>query len=56
MAGKGLHCPLLLAALSLWVDFPARTAPGTPEQLADAIRTDMKTYGERVRLTGATAD
>jgi tripartite-type tricarboxylate transporter receptor subunit TctC len=31
-------------------------APGTPEQLADAIRSDAKTYAELVRLTGATAD
>jgi tripartite-type tricarboxylate transporter receptor subunit TctC len=31
-------------------------APGTPEQLAEAIRADTKTYAELVRLTGATAD
>jgi tripartite-type tricarboxylate transporter receptor subunit TctC len=31
-------------------------SPGTPEQLAGEIRRDMKTYGDLVRLTGATAD
>jgi tripartite-type tricarboxylate transporter receptor subunit TctC len=31
-------------------------SPGTPEELAGAIRTDMKTYGKLVRLTGATAN
>ena len=31
-------------------------APGTPEQLAEAIRADTKTYAELVRLTGASAD
>src|SRR5262245_10413722 len=31
-------------------------SPGTPEQLAEAIRTDIRTYAELVRLTGATAD
>jgi len=31
-------------------------SPGTPEQLAEAIRADTKTYAELVRLTGATAD
>jgi tripartite-type tricarboxylate transporter receptor subunit TctC len=31
-------------------------SPGTPEQLADAIQADTKTYAELVRLTGATAD
>jgi len=30
--------------------------PGTPEQLAEEIRRDTKTYGDLVRLTGATAD
>jgi tripartite-type tricarboxylate transporter receptor subunit TctC len=31
-------------------------SPGTPEQLAAEIRRDTKTYGDLVRLTGATAD
>src|SRR5262249_11741941 len=31
-------------------------SPGTPEQLAEAIRADTKTYAELVRLTGASAD
>jgi len=31
-------------------------APGTPEQLALAIRADTRTYAELVRLTGATAE
>ncbi len=31
-------------------------SPGTPEQLAAEIRSDTKTYGDLVRLTGATAD
>jgi tripartite-type tricarboxylate transporter receptor subunit TctC len=31
-------------------------SPGTPEQLAEAFRADTKTYGELVRLTGASAD
>jgi tripartite-type tricarboxylate transporter receptor subunit TctC len=31
-------------------------SPGTPEQLAEAIRADAKTYAELVRLTGASAD
>lgn len=31
-------------------------SPGTPEQLAQAIRADGKTYAELVRLTGASAD
>jgi tripartite-type tricarboxylate transporter receptor subunit TctC len=31
-------------------------SPGTPEALAEAIRTDIRTYAELVRLTGATAD
>src|SRR5262249_19124869 len=31
-------------------------SPGTPEQLAQAIREDSKTYAELVRLTGASAD
>jgi tripartite-type tricarboxylate transporter receptor subunit TctC len=30
--------------------------PGTPEQLAEAIRADTRTYAELVRLTGASAD
>jgi tripartite-type tricarboxylate transporter receptor subunit TctC len=36
--------------------FGFEALPGTPEQLAEAIRADTKTYGELVRLTGATAD
>jgi tripartite-type tricarboxylate transporter receptor subunit TctC len=36
--------------------FGFEPSPGTPEQLAEAIRADAKTYGELVRLTGATAD
>src|SRR5229473_1638551 len=31
-------------------------SPGTPEQLAEEIRRDTKTYGDLVRRTGATAD
>jgi tripartite-type tricarboxylate transporter receptor subunit TctC len=31
-------------------------SPGTPEQLAAEILRDTKTYGDLVRLTGATAD
>ena len=31
-------------------------SPGSPERLAEAIRADLKTYGDLVRLTGATAD
>ncbi len=31
-------------------------SPGTPEQLAETIRADTKTYGDLVRLTGATPD
>jgi tripartite-type tricarboxylate transporter receptor subunit TctC len=31
-------------------------SPGTPEQLAEAIRADARTYEELVRLTGASAD
>jgi len=31
-------------------------SPGTPEQLAEAIRADTRTYAELVRLTGASAD
>ncbi len=31
-------------------------SPGTPEQLAEEILSDTKTYGDLVRLTGATAD
>jgi len=31
-------------------------SPGTPEQLAEAIRVDTETYAELVRLTGASAD
>jgi tripartite-type tricarboxylate transporter receptor subunit TctC len=31
-------------------------SPGTPEQLAEEIRRDTKTYGDLVRLTGAKAD
>ena len=31
-------------------------SPGTPEQLAEAIDADTKTYRDLVRLTGATAD
>ena len=31
-------------------------APGTPEQLAEAIRADARTYAALVRLTGASAD
>jgi tripartite-type tricarboxylate transporter receptor subunit TctC len=31
-------------------------SPGTPGQLAEAIREDTKTYGDLVRLTGATAE
>ena len=31
-------------------------SPGTPEQLAESIRADGKTYAELVRLTGASAD
>src|SRR4029077_7681919 len=36
--------------------FGFEPSPGTPEQLAEAIRADTKTYAERVRLTGASAD
>jgi tripartite-type tricarboxylate transporter receptor subunit TctC len=36
--------------------FGFEPSPGTPEQLAEAIRADTKTYGDLVRLTGATAD
>jgi len=36
--------------------FGFEASPGTSEQLAEAIRADTKTYGELVRLTGATAD
>ena len=31
-------------------------SPGTPEQLAEAIRADTRTYADLVRLTGASAD
>jgi len=31
-------------------------SPGTPGQLAEAIRADTETYAELVRLTGASAD
>ena len=31
-------------------------SPGTPEELAEAIRADTKTYADLVRLTGASAD
>jgi tripartite-type tricarboxylate transporter receptor subunit TctC len=37
-------------------NFGFQAAPGTPEQLAEAIRVDAKKYGELVRRTGATAD
>ena len=31
-------------------------SPGSPEELAEAMRADAKTYAELVRLTGASAD
>jgi tripartite-type tricarboxylate transporter receptor subunit TctC len=36
--------------------FGFEAAPGTPEQLAEVIRADVKKYAELVRRTGATAD
>jgi tripartite-type tricarboxylate transporter receptor subunit TctC len=36
--------------------FGFEASPGTPEQLAEAIRADTKTYGELVRLLGASAE
>ena len=36
--------------------FGFEASAGTPEQLAETIRADTKTYGELVRLTGASAD
>jgi tripartite-type tricarboxylate transporter receptor subunit TctC len=48
-----LASPEVLERLNV---FGFEASPGTPEQLAEAIRADTKTYGELVRLTGATAD
>jgi len=48
-----LAAPEVLERMSA---FGFEPAPGTPEQLAEAIRADMKTYGELVRLTGASAE
>ena len=48
-----LAAPEVLERLST---FGFEAAPGTPEQLAEAIRADTKTYAELVRLTGASAD
>ena len=48
-----LAAPEVLERLSV---FGFEASPGTPEQLAEAIRADTKTYGELVRLTGASAD
>src|SRR5882672_5044127 len=50
---SGLAAPEVLERMKLLGFEPA---PGTPEQLAEAIRSDTKTYAELVRLTGATAD
>jgi tripartite-type tricarboxylate transporter receptor subunit TctC len=36
--------------------FGFEPAPGTPEQLAEVIRTEEKKFAELVRRTGATAD
>jgi len=48
-----LASPEVLERLNV---FGFEASPGTPEQLAEAIRADTKTYGELVRLTGASAD
>jgi tripartite-type tricarboxylate transporter receptor subunit TctC len=48
-----LAAPEVLERLSA---FGFEPSPGTPEQLAEAIRADTKTYAELVRLTGASAD
>jgi tripartite-type tricarboxylate transporter receptor subunit TctC len=50
---EALAAPEVLERLST---FGFEASPGTPEQLAEAIRADTKTYGELVRLTGASAD
>ncbi len=50
---SGLAAPEVLERMKV-LGFEA--SPGTPEQLAEAIRADTKTYAELVRLTGATAD
>jgi tripartite-type tricarboxylate transporter receptor subunit TctC len=48
-----LAAPEVLERLKV---FGFEASPGTPEQLAQAIRADTKIYGELVRLTGARAD
>jgi tripartite-type tricarboxylate transporter receptor subunit TctC len=48
-----LAAPEVLERLNV---FGFEASPGMPEQLAEAIRADTKTYGELVRLTGASAD
>jgi tripartite-type tricarboxylate transporter receptor subunit TctC len=50
---RELAAPEILERMS---SFGFEPSPGTPEQLAEAIRADTKTYGELVRLTGAKAD
>jgi len=50
---RELAAPEILEHLNV---FGFEASPGTPEQLAETIRADTKTYGELVRLTGATAD
>jgi tripartite-type tricarboxylate transporter receptor subunit TctC len=50
---KQLADPEILERLKILGFEPS---PGTPEQLANEIRMDTKTYGDLVRLTGATAD
>lgn len=46
-----LSAPEVLGRMQV---FGFEALPGTPEQLAEAIRADTKTYGNLVRLTGAT--
>src|SRR6267142_465597 len=50
---RELAAPEILEHLNV---FGFEPSPGTPEQLAEAIRADTKTYAELVRLTGASAD